>query len=201
MEHIEGLLAILQHVARSTGSHLEISSLAHESGLSHPTAKKYLGVLTQAELAFKLYGFHFGPAKRYLKASKIYYADSGIITALGTDISRGQNIESFVIGEIEKRRKLGMTTSDQLYYYSSASGAGIDLILQSEQEILAIKVKSSASVARRDLTNLAAYGKQKARKNIRLFLLYLGMEYKVIQGIKCIPIYALRRARLVSNCP
>ena len=70
VENIEGLLAILHHAARAICSHLEISSFAKASGLSHPTAKKYVNTLTQSGLAFKLYGYHHGPAKRYLKGIK-----------------------------------------------------------------------------------------------------------------------------------
>ena len=128
IENIEGLLAILNHIGRSIGSHLEISNLARESGLSHPTAKKYVNVLTQSDLAFKLYGYQYGPAKRYLKAAKLYFADAGLPTALGQELSPGQRVETFVVSELEKRRKLGFIQSDGLYYYKSAGGLEVDVV-------------------------------------------------------------------------
>ena len=70
IENLEGLLAVLQHLARSLGSHLEVSNFAREAGISHPTTKKYLNALQQTQLTFKLYGYQFGPAKRYIKAPK-----------------------------------------------------------------------------------------------------------------------------------
>jgi len=196
IENIEGLLAILHHVGRSTGSHLEVSNFAMESGLSFPTAKKYLGVLTQSDLAFKLYGYHFGPAKRYLKAAKMYYCDTGMISALGVEITRGQIVESFVIAELEKRRKLRMFQSEQLYYYKSKGGAEVDLIYEADREIIAIEIKASKTIAHRDLSNLYEYSKQNLKKEIRCYFLYLGDTYQNIRGIECIPIYALRGARL-----
>ncbi|MEA3421858.1 MAG: AAA family ATPase, partial [Acidobacteriota bacterium] len=42
LENAEGLMAIFHHLARSIGSHLEVSNYAREAGLSYPTAKKYL---------------------------------------------------------------------------------------------------------------------------------------------------------------
>jgi hypothetical protein len=70
IENLDGLLAVFQHLTRSLGSHLEVSNFAREAGISHPTAKKYLNALQQAQLTFKLYGYQYGPAKRYIKAAK-----------------------------------------------------------------------------------------------------------------------------------
>ncbi len=78
IENLDGLLAVFHHIHRSIGSHLEISNFARESGLSHPTAKKYLNALLQSQLTFKLYGYQYGPAKRFVKAAKTYVADTGI---------------------------------------------------------------------------------------------------------------------------
>ncbi|RME61911.1 MAG: ATP-binding protein, partial [Candidatus Dadabacteria bacterium] len=144
IENIEGLLAILNHLVRSTGSHLEISNFARESGLTHTTAKKYINALLQSELAFKLYGYQYGPAKRYLKASKIYLADNGIITALKQEVNRGQKIEHFVISELEKRRKLGFIKADQFYYYKSTSGKEIDLLFEENDCLNIVEIKSTA---------------------------------------------------------
>ena len=118
IENIDGLHAVLNHFGRSIGSHLEVSNFAREAGLSHPTTKKYLHVLTQSELAMKIHGYHWSPAKRYVRASKWYFADNGIFTALRHPVSRGQLVENFVISELEKRRKLGI-------YFKSQGGPAI----------------------------------------------------------------------------
>jgi hypothetical protein len=78
LDNLEGLMAIYVNACRSLGSHLEVSHFAREAGLSFPTAKKYLNTLVQSQLAFRLTGYHFGPAKRIIKAAKTYFADNGI---------------------------------------------------------------------------------------------------------------------------
>ncbi len=40
MENMEGLLAIFHHLARSIGSHLEVSNFAREAGSESPDNKK-----------------------------------------------------------------------------------------------------------------------------------------------------------------
>jgi len=143
IENLDGLLAIFQHLTRSLGSHLEASNFAREAGMSFPTTKKYLNALQQAQLTFKLYGYQYGPAKRYIKASKTYFADNGIIHSLKTGVSEGQLIENFVISELEKRRKIGMIPCDQFYYYKSAAGREIDLVFELGDTVYAIEIKAT----------------------------------------------------------
>ena len=96
-----------------------MSNFAREAGISHSTTKKYLNALQQAQLTFRIYGYQFGPAKRYIKSAKTYFADNGIIHSLKIGISSGQILENYVLAELEKRRKIGMIKADQFYFYKS----------------------------------------------------------------------------------
>jgi predicted AAA+ superfamily ATPase len=194
IENLEGLLAIFHHLARSLGSHLEVSNFAREAGLSFPTAKKYLNALLQAQMTFKLLGYHYGPAKRYIKAAKTYFADNGIIESFKTGISEGQLIENFVIAELEKRRKLGMIPADQFFYYRSAAGREIDLIFEVPGTLYAIEVKSTRRPGPKDYQNLKQF-EDRQKRPIKRILFYLGDEYRDVDGISLIPIAALYRGR------
>jgi predicted AAA+ superfamily ATPase len=193
IENAEGLMAILYYLAISLGSHLEVSNAARESGLSYPTTKKYLNVLYESRLAFKLYGYQYGPAKRYTKASKTYFSDIGILQALKVSASSGQLLENFVIAELEKRRKLGSIQCDQLYYYKSASGLEIDVVIETKEKIIAIEIKHSKNPSRRDVRNLQKFVglAPEKRKGI---LLYTGTERRSIENIEVLPIQHLYRA-------
>jgi len=194
IENLDGLLGIFHHLARSIGSHLEVSNFARESGLSHQTAKKYLNALNQAQLTFKLYGFHYGPAKRYLKASKTYFADNGILGSLNVDVASGQRIENFVISELEKRRKLGFLPADHFYYYKSAAGHEIDLIFEADGCLHACEIKATEQPGPKDFRNLRNF-KDRLNRPIKRFLFYLGDRYENHDDITLIPIAALYRGR------
>jgi predicted AAA+ superfamily ATPase len=194
IENLDGLLAVLQHLPRSLGSHLEVSNFAREAGISHPTTKKYLNALQQAQLTFKLYGYQFGPAKRYIKAAKTYFADNGIIHSLNAGVGTGQLFENFVVAEFEKRRKLGMLGADQLYYYKSAGGNEIDLVFEAENTVYAIEIKSTQRPSPRDLQNLKQFSDSLDRP-VRRYLVYLGEEYRTIDNVKLLPAAALFRGQ------
>jgi len=192
--NLEGLLAVFHNLARSIGSHLEVSSFSRESGLSHPTSKKYLDTLFQSQLTLRLYGYQFGPAKRYIKASRTYFADNGIIEAMGIRLSQGQLLENFVIAELEKRRKLGFIKSDQFFYYKSAGGREIDLIFEEEGVLKAVEVKASRRPGAGDIRNLKEFSKGMDR-SVECFLFHTGMEYDTVDGVNLIPVSALFRGR------
>jgi predicted AAA+ superfamily ATPase len=190
IENANGLYAIFANICRSISSHLEVSNFARESKLSVPSTKKYLNTLEKSELTFKLYGYQYGPAKRYIKAAKTYFADTGIIESFGIRISEGQLVENFVIAELEKRRKLGWIKADRLYYYKSSSGREIDVLFEEDHQLIAIEIKSVTFPSRKDITNLKEFIQQSQQK-VRGYLFYLGEEYQEIEGISLIPIYAL----------
>ncbi len=194
IENLGGLLGILHNLVHSLGSHLEVSNFARESGVSHPTAKKYLNTLDQSQLTFQLQGYHFGPAKRFLKAARSYFADNGIIHSLNIPASQGSLMENFVIAELEKRRKLGYITTDRFYYYKSAAGHEVDLVFEQGDEIHAIEIKATRKPGARDITNLKNFKPQK-KTATRRFLFYTGEEYKTIDTVNLIPIAALFRGK------
>ncbi len=190
IENLDGLLGVFHHLARSVGSHLEVSNFAGEAGLSHPTTKKYLNALNQSQLTFKLYGYQYGPAKRYVKAAKTYFADNGIIHSLNARISYGQLAENFVLSELEKRRKLGFIPVDQFYYYKSAAGHEIDLVFEMNEVVHAVEVKATQRPGARDVQNLRRFI-QSANRPVKAFLFYTGEEYRTVDQIRFIPIGAL----------
>ena len=194
IENLDGLLAVFHHLIRSLGSHLEVSNFAREAGISHPTAKKYLNALHQAQMTFKLYGYQYGPAKRYIKAAKTYFADNGIINSFNASLNEGQLIENFVISELEKRRKLGFIKADQFYYYKSAAGNEIDLVFEMGNAIYAVEIKGTKRPGPRDFRNLRQF-EDRLNRPVKRILFYLGEEYSTVDDIRLLPIGALFRGR------
>jgi len=190
IENLDGLLAVFQHLTRSIGSHLEVSNFARESGLSFPTTRKYLNALNQAQLTFKLYGYHFGPAKRYIKASKVYFCDNGVLHSLNPRLGEGQVMENFILSELEKRRKLGLLPADHFYYYKSASGHEIDLVFEMENLLYAVEIKATRNPGGRDIQHLKRFVQGVGRPAAGI-LFYLGETYETLDGIRLIPVGAL----------
>ncbi len=192
IENLDALLAIFHHLARSIGSTLDVSNFAREAGVSFPTAKKYLGTLLQSQLCFKLYGYQSGPAKRFVKSAKTYFADTGILQSLSVKLSEGQWLENFVLAELEKRRKLGLLPCERFYFYKSVGGQEIDLVFEIGDTVYAIEIKSATRPAAADLRNLKDFARQ-LDKPCRTLLFYRGDELRMVDGVQLVPIAALYR--------
>jgi len=190
IENLDGLMAVFQHLIRSVGSHLEVSNFATEAGISHPTARKYLNALSQSQMTFKLYGYQYGPAKRYIKAAKTYFADNGILHSFNVNLNEGQLMENFVISELEKRRKLGFIKADQFYYYKSSAGNEIDLIFETDNAVYAIEVKAAKIPTSKHLRSLRQF-KDRLNRPIKRILFYAGEEYGAVDDIRLLPIGSL----------
>jgi len=194
IENIEGLYAIFNNLIRSTGSHLEVSNFAREAGLSYPTTKKYLNILLQSQLVFKLHGYQYGPAKRYIKTAKSYFSDLGIINSFNTSISEGQVFENFVLAELEKRRKLGLIKAEQFFYYKTKGGREIDLVFESEHQLYAVEIKATKKPSQRDINNLTQFEKQLSRP-VKKYLIYQGTQYQKIDQVNLLPLACLYRGK------
>lgn len=193
VESVEGIKAIFGALVKGIGSRYEISSLSKESGLSVPTTKKYLNSIISTGLVFKLYGYHLGPAKRYLSKAKSYFLDQGILYSLSDEFSKGQQLENFVISEVEKRRQLGQIDCEELFYYETKDGAEIDLIVEEKKMISVIEIKSSKKITGRDLQNIRRFNLE-TNKKIRKIIFYLGSEYYTEGDINIIPAWHFFRS-------
>ena len=109
-------------------------------------------------------------------------AGIAIIRSLNAGASSGQILENFIVAEFEKRRKLGLIKTDQLYYYKSAGGKEIDLIFEVDNRVYAIGIKSSRKPSPRDLQILRQFA-DRLNRWVRRYLIYLGDEYRTIDNI------------------
>lgn len=106
---------------------------ARSLGLSQPTVRRYLDLLSGLYMVRQLQSWHENLKKRQVKAPKIYLQDSGLLHALlGIQTDReilshpkvGASWEGYVIEEILKSVR-----PDASYFWATHTGAELDLLL------------------------------------------------------------------------
>ena len=125
------------------------SQIANSLGVSPPTARHYLDILSDSFLVRELLPYHTNIKKRLVKSPKIYLRDSGILHTLlnitSVDILQahplvGNSWEGFVIEQIFDI----LPSTWRKFFYRTSAGAEIDLIAISPLDaIVAIEVKYS----------------------------------------------------------
>jgi predicted AAA+ superfamily ATPase len=135
--------------AHQHGQLLNQSRLGAALGVSHTTIRSYIDLLVRTFMLRTLPPLMPNLKKRLVKSPKIYIRDSGILHAL-LDVetyddllghpAMGASWEGLVIENI-----LSEMPGWKGYFYRTASGAEIDLVLERGRRRLAIECKASAS--------------------------------------------------------
>ncbi|MBI2638137.1 ATP-binding protein [Candidatus Peregrinibacteria bacterium] len=184
----------LTMMAHMNGQLLNASTLARSLGLSSPTINHYLEIFEGTFILRSLRTYHPNLKKRLVKSPKIYFRDTGILhtllnietyDALQSNPYVGHSWEAFVIEQIIAQ----MPAKFSPYFYRTAAGAEIDLILKAENSSpIAVEIKYSLSPR---LSKGFHYGYQDlgCKKGV---VIYPGKDiYKIAKNIIALPVNRL----------
>jgi len=161
-------------------------------GISEPTVRKYLDILSGIFMVRQLQPWHANLKKRQVKAPKIYFRDSGLLhQMLGIRSERelfnhpkyGASWEGYAVEEAIKA-----AAPDEAYYWATHNGAEIDLLLVKNGKMTGVDCKRvdaphltpSMGIALRDL------GLE------RIFVVYPGSrKYDITDKITALPFDSL----------
>lgn len=142
---------LLTMLAHQHGGLLNASALGASLGVSHHTVLRHLDVLEAIYLLRRLPPYFRNLGKRLTKAPKAYLRDSGLLhhllnisTAdeLANHPSRGASWEGFVIEDVLRRERIARSGT-QVYFWRTAAGSEIDLVLdRGGNERIAIEIKA-----------------------------------------------------------
>lgn len=133
------LRKLLELVAFQIGNDVSLAELGAQVGLDRSTVERYLGLLEESFVLFRLGGFSRNLRKEISKSSKYYFWDLGVRNALiGRFDSLNRRDDTGVLWEnycvVERRKTVsqpGVQYHD--YFWRLHSGAEIDYIEAGEQ--------------------------------------------------------------------
>ncbi len=123
------------------------SELARSMGVSDKTIRSYLDILTGTYMIRQLQPWHENIGKRQVKAPKIYFRDSGLLHSLLSLFDMhtllghprvGASWEGFALEQF-----LHIAKPPEAYFWSTHSGAEIDLFFQYRGRRYAVEFKFS----------------------------------------------------------
>lgn len=141
------LRRLLTMCAHNQGQQVNLSKLGESLGLTHPTIKRYIDLLEQTFIVRTLLPYEINVKKRLVKSPKVFVRDSGILhqllaipdfnSLLGNPVF-GSSWEGMVLENII----VSMPSWDS-FFYRTATGDEIDLILKKGTRVIAIECKAS----------------------------------------------------------
>ncbi|CAM2837270.1 hypothetical protein SAMN05444143_101823 [Flavobacterium succinicans] len=141
------LRRFLMMCAHHQGQLINYSKLGESLGLTHPTIRRYVDLLEQTFILRTLPPYEVNVKKRLVKAPKVFVRDSGLLhqllaisdfnALLGHPVF-GASWEGVVIENI-----LVNYPDWDCYFYRTATGDELDLVLEKGMQRLAIECKAS----------------------------------------------------------
>jgi uncharacterized protein len=202
LEHVGDLASFerfLRLVAGRSGQLLNLSALASDTGVSQPTATRWLSILEASFLVKRVQPYHKSYRKRLVKAPKLYFLDSGLLCYL-LDIrtpdelfihpARGAIFEGFVLAEIVKRA-YNRGERPRLYHWRDSAGHEVDFILERGQRRAVIEVKSSATLHGDHVRGLHWWRDLAQDDQASLVLVTGGEEEMDYKGVHVLPWWRL----------
>jgi predicted AAA+ superfamily ATPase len=186
------LLRFWTMLAHYHGEIWKAANPARSMGVTEPTVRRYLDLLTDLFMVRQLQPWHENLRKRQVKAPKIYLRDSGILHSLlgirsMTDLlghpKCGASWEGYAIEETLK-----LVIPDQAYFWATHQGAELDLLLFVGGRRIGIEVKRMDAPT---LTRSMRVAMEDLRLD-RLIVLYPGrVPYALADRVVVVPLQAL----------
>ncbi len=138
---------LLMLLAYQIGSEVSVNEISTSLAMSRITVDRYLHLLEQAFVIFRLPAYSTNRRKEIVKNHKIYFWDTGIRNAVLNDFNLnefrpdiGAIWENWVISEIAKENIL-TGNKKNLYFWRSRSGSEVDLIITENKSLRACEIK------------------------------------------------------------
>ena len=189
---VGGFARLLDLVAAASGRILNLHSLCKDAGIAYETARRYVEVLEDTLVAFRVPAWSSSDRSSLVRHGKLFLFDLGVRNALlrrpldrPLDDERGLLFEHLVAYELH-RRLGGLWPEAALYHYRTRHGAEVDFVLEVGRELWGIEVKASRRVRRSVLRGLRSLAKRTERLKRRI-VVYLGDRPQQIDGVEVLP--------------
>ena len=189
---IDSFYRFVNIIAPRSTSLLNKSKLAKEVGVRIETCENYLVILEQTFQLHTLRPFFENIGKQFVKSPKIFLNDTGLmsyflgiytIEQFENSRYKGALVETFVFNELLKH--CGSSTDDtKIYHYLTNDKKEIDFILERQNRVIAVEVKSSSKVGKDDVKHIIEY-QNKSSKDVFGIVFYMGTQILHINE-KCV---------------
>ena len=176
---------LLALAASRVGGLLNFADLSRGLALPQTTLKRYFALLETTFLAQLLQPWSGNLGQRLIRTPKIYLNDTGLLAHLqGLTLERlevnagviGGILENFILMEL-KKQSAWSDTQPQLFYWRTASGQEVDIVLEdSAGHLVGVEVKAGATLGQGDIHGLRTLANAAGKRWIRGVVLYTGSE-------------------------
>lgn len=156
---------VMMALALRSGQMLNQTEVSRDTGVSQPTAHRYINLLEATSLLVRLPAFSGNKTKRLMKAPKVYWIDPGIASFLsghhdleGLETSReaGGIFETLILLHLQAAIQL-LVPRPHLYYWRTQAGKEVDFIVEQGRHVIGVEVKLTSNPGYADVGGLRQF--------------------------------------------
>ena len=156
------------------GQLINQTELARDVALPQPTVHRYLNLLETSYLLVRLPAYAVNRTKRLIKASKLYWGDTGVALHLSDGIEpNGPHLENLVLCDLLAWRDARLDRAEVLHWRTSI-GEEVDFVIETAGKLLPIEVKATSRPRLSDAASLRAFRKEYGDQARAGLLLHTG---------------------------
>lgn len=159
---LDSFIKFVHVLASRSGTILNKSSLSNDIGIKDITTENYLSIISRIYQATLLKPYFVNIGKQFVKSSKVFFNDTGVLCSLLRINSKeqllsspysGQIFETYIFCELQKHLSY-LQKPAEIFHYRTNDKKEIDFIIEVENEVIAIEVKQSSSVKKEDFKHI-----------------------------------------------
>jgi predicted AAA+ superfamily ATPase len=163
---------------------LNVSAIANECDISHPTAKAWLSILESSYIIFLLQPYHQNFNKRLVKSPKLYFYDTGLLSHLlgirtAADLNenrlKGNLFENMILAEYQKNNH-HLYLHQEFYFWQDSSGHEVDMLIKKSQGFDIYEVKATQTINSSLFSEMDRFEQISMSPNVNKTLIYGGSE-------------------------
>ncbi len=188
---IGGFSRFLEAISFSHASLLNIAEVSRECEVSRKTVEGYVSVVEDMLLGHRLPVFSRRAKRRLIKQAKFYCFDAGVFRSLRpkgpldcpNEID-GAALEGLVYQHLKAWVDYSKETNG-IYFWRTQAGTEVDFVVYGESQFIAMEVKNSRKVNRKDLRALKTF--RSDYPECKTVLIYRGTERLLVDDVWCLP--------------
>ncbi|MFB6089373.1 MAG: ATP-binding protein [Candidatus Aenigmatarchaeota archaeon] len=141
IDDIDSLEKLVRYLAINTGALVSYEGITSSLGISFQTLRKYLKAMEKSYIITVVSPFYTNKSKELIKKPKIYFVDTGLRNAIvkrSFKEFQGTIFENYVLTEL-------MKSGFSLKYWRTKGKTEVDFIIEMDDSIVPIEVKTSAN--------------------------------------------------------
>ncbi len=164
------------------------TELGRDVAMPQPTVHRYMNLLEASYQLVRVPAYAVNRTRRLIKTPKIYWCDTGLAIHLaGHDEPAGAHLENLILTDLLAWKE-SRTDATEIFYWRTASGDEVDLVIETGGKLVPIEVKATARPKQADAKHLRTFRDEYGRRCRTALLLHTGTDVQwLAPGILAAP--------------